>query len=240
MSELAKNGAKSRTNKGSELHIPHLRDCRHHIGDGALGLKSSLFITIDKKLNNSIVMARDAETQAVFTFKHMPLNVCGKERDKVFEYNGYFNLERALGTVKRHGNLRYKRVIITTGTSPSDLHSRNCLLSFFVMFHENLIRSGQLFIFDTPRFLVVDKKFTFHFFSYGELKMKHGQFPEAVVKRILGFSEIPVGQLANLLRQETRLIDVKLEGKETEARSVEFFMGSNTLERKQFIKENLI
>jgi topoisomerase-4 subunit B len=79
--------------KKANLHNKKLRDCRAHLTDmrNPERMNTTLFITEGDSASGSITIARDVNTQAVFSLKGKPLNCFGLTKKIVYE-NEEFNL----------------------------------------------------------------------------------------------------------------------------------------------------
>jgi topoisomerase IV subunit B len=55
-----------------------------------------IFITEGQSAAGSIVSCRDVNTQAIFTLKGKPLNVCDLKRDALYKNDELYNLMRSL------------------------------------------------------------------------------------------------------------------------------------------------
>ena len=127
--------------------------------------ESMVFITEGQSAAGSIVSCRDPNTQAIFTLKGKPLNVCDLNRDAIYKNDELYNLMRSLNIEDSVDNLRYDKVILATDADVDGLHIRNLLLTFFLRFFEPLVLNGHVFILETPLFRVRNKKKTIYCYS---------------------------------------------------------------------------
>ena len=145
------------------LHNSKLRDCRVHFNDTRAGKmdrreETSLFITEGLSASGSITTIRDVETQAVFSLRGKPLNTYGLPTKKVYENEEFGLLQAALNIDDGIDGLRYNKVIIATDADVDGMHIRLLLLTYFLQFYPELIKTGHLYILQTPLFRVRNRK----------------------------------------------------------------------------------
>jgi DNA gyrase subunit B/topoisomerase-4 subunit B len=241
--ELAavKKEAKEKQKKIS-FKIPKLRDCKYHLGDGTEhGERSMIFLTEGVSASASIVASRDPLTQACFSLRGKPLNVFGMKLDQLYKNEEMFNLMSALNIEDEIENLRYQKVILATDADVDGMHIRNLLITFFLTYFEGLVLNGHLFILETPIFKVRNKEKTIYCYSEEERddaikKLKKG----VEVTRFKGLGEISANEFGQFINKDMRIIPVNINHFTDIKSTLEFFMGKNTPERKQFIMQNLI
>jgi topoisomerase-4 subunit B len=241
--ELAKIKKEARDRaKSVALRIPKLRDCKIHYyeADDKRREETSLFITEGDSAGGSLVMCRDVDTQAIFTIKGKPLNCFGLGKETVYKNEELYNIMSALGIENGLDGLRYNKVIIATDADVDGMHIRNLLLTYFLRFFEELVTSGHIFILETPLFRVRNKQETRYCYSENErdAAMKTLKNPE--VTRFKGLGEISPKEFGQFIGKDIRLIDVDIKNMSEVSKALEFYMGKNTPERKNFIVENLI
>lgn len=160
--------------KKANLHNKKLRDCRAHFSDGPrktdeeVRLGTTVFITEGDSASGSITKARDVQTQAVFSLRGKPLNCYGLSKKVVYENEEFNLLQHALNIEDGLDDLRYNRVVVATDADVDGMHIRLLLLTFFLQFFPELVRTGHLYILDTPLFRVRDKQKTFYCYSEAE------------------------------------------------------------------------
>jgi topoisomerase IV subunit B len=143
-----------------------LRDCRaHYNSNHERKLETSIFITEGDSASGSITKARDVNTQAVFSLKGKPLNTYGLTRKVVYENEEFNLLQAALDIEENLDNLRYNHVIIATDADVDGMHIRLLLITFFLQFFPELVKSDHLYILQTPLFRVRNKKKTVYCYS---------------------------------------------------------------------------
>jgi topoisomerase IV subunit B len=228
--------------KSVALRIPKLRDCKIHYThvDDKRREETSLFIAEGDSAGGSLVMCRDVETQAIFTIKGKPLNCYGLGRETVYKNEELYNIMSALGIENGVEQLRYNKVIIATDADVDGMHIRNLLLTYFLRFFEELVTSGHVYILETPLFRVRNKQETHYCYSEKErdTAMKAIKSPE--VTRFKGLGEISPKEFGQFIGDDIRLIEVDIENLSEVSKSLDFYMGKNTPERKAFIIDNLI
>lgn len=241
--ELAavKKEAKEKQRKIS-FKIPKLRDCKYHLQDeSAYSEKTMIFLTEGDSASASIVASRDPLTQAVFSLRGKPLNVHGMKQDQLYKNEEMFNLMSALNIEDDIEQLRYQKVVLATDADVDGMHIRNLLITFFLTYFEGLVLNGHLHILETPLFKVRTKDKTLYCYSEEERdealkELKKG----AEVTRFKGLGEISPNEFKQFIDKNIRLAPVSINSFSEIKSTLEFYMGKNTPERKQFIMQNLI
>lgn len=232
--------------KSVALRIPKLRDCEIHFHDPEpkkgkdRRSETSLFITEGDSAGGSLVMCRDVETQAIFTIKGKPLNCFGLGRETVYKNEELYNIMSALGIENGLDGLRYNRVIIATDADVDGMHIRNLLLTFFLRFFEDLVKNGHVYFLETPLFRVRNKQVTRYCYSEAERDAAQAELKNPETTRFKGLGEISPKEFGQFIGSDIKLMDVSIENMSEVTKSLEFYMGKNTPERKGFIVENLI
>ena len=232
--------------KKANLHNKKLRDCRIHFNDPVRKTDedqrnaSTIFITEGDSASGSITKARDVGTQAVFSLRGKPLNCFGLTRKVVYQNEELNLLQHALQIENGLDDLRFNRVVIATDADVDGMHIRLLLLTFFLQFFPDLVRSGHLYILQTPLFRVRDKKKTFYCYDETErleaVRQLRGK-PE--ITRFKGLGEISPGEFKDFISENMRVEQVLLRD-ETDLESLlQYYMGKNTPERQDFIIDNL-
>lgn len=225
--------------KRIEIKIPNLRDCKYHLQDGTLGENSTIFLTEGQSAGGSIISSRDVLTQAVFTLRGKPLNVFGRNRTAIYQNEEFYNMMMALGIEDGVENLRYNRVVMATDADVDGYHIRNLLLTFFLNYFEDLVVSGHVFILETPLFRVRNKKVTRYCYNEKERDLALKEIKEPEVTRFKGLGEISPKEFGQFIGPDMRLIEVNIKSVKNIAETLEFYMGKNTPERRDYIMENL-
>ena len=183
---------------------------------------------------------RNANTQAVFSLRGKPINCYKESRRKVAENEELNLLISALGVEDDLDNLRYNNIIVATDADDDGMHIRMLVLTFFMKYYPDLIRRGHVHILQTPLFRVRDKKNTRYCYSTEEKEaalasMKSG----AEITRFKGLGEISSNEFVDFIGENMRLDLVKLSEEESIQDIMAFYMGENTIDRQNFIRENL-
>ncbi|GAB4223297.1 MAG: DNA topoisomerase IV subunit B [Acidobacteriota bacterium] len=233
--------AKAREKK-TAIRIPKLTDCKIHRQDRhGRAEETSIFLTEGDSAGGSMIQARDVDTQAVFTLKGKPLNCFGLKRDAIYRNDELYNIMRALGIEDSIDNLRYERVIIATDADVDGMHIRNLLLTYFLRYFEELVTRGHLHILETPLFRVRNRQRTIYCYSEAERDAALGQLDGRVeITRFKGLGEISPAELKQFIGDDMRLVQVSPRSMSEVQKSLEFYMGKNTPERRRFIEDNLI
>ncbi len=240
--ELAavKKEAKDKQKKIS-FKIPKLRDCKYHYQDQSdFGEKTMIFLTEGDSASASIVAARDPFTQAVFSLRGKPLNVFGMKLDQLYKNEEMFNLMSALNIEDDVSKVRYQKVVLATDADVDGMHIRNLLITFFLTYFEGLVLNGHLHILETPLFKVRNKEKTFYCYNEEERDQAIQTLKKGVeVTRFKGLGEISPNEFKQFIGKDIRLIPVAITTFSDIKRTLEFYMGKNTPQRKQFIMQNL-
>jgi topoisomerase-4 subunit B len=232
--------AKERARK-AKIHNRKLRDCRVHFDTrNPRRLDSTLFITEGDSASGSITKARDVNTQAVFSLKGKPLNSFGLSKKIVYENEEFNLLQDALNIEDGLDGLRYNNVVIATDADVDGMHIRLLLITFFLQFFPELIKSGHLYILQTPLFRVRNKKKTRYCYSEEERHSAINELgPKPEITRFKGLGEISPDEFSHFIGADIRL-DPVIISKGTGIREMlTFYMGKNTPDRQTFIIENL-
>ena len=251
--------------KKAALHNDKLRDCRVHFNDSRAPKdndrrdESSIFITEGLSASGSITKIRDVETQAVFSLRGKPLNTYGLDPKKVITNTEFALLQAALNIEDGIDGLRYNKVIIATDADVDGMHIRLLLLTYFLQFCPELIKTGHLYILQTPLFRVLNKKDakrkqrtskreakpqkveTYYCYSDEERMAALDKLGEnAEITRFKGLGEISPDEFKDFIGPDMRLDRVQLRKEDSVKQMLAFFMGKNTMERQGFIIDNLV
>ena len=233
-------------NKRTNIYNRKLRDCKLHYNDKLPAAKkelaeyTSIFITEGDSASGTITKARNAETQAVFSLRGKPLNCYKEKRKKIAENEELNLLLNALGVEDDMDNLRYKKIIVATDADDDGMHIRMLVLTFFLKYYPDLIRRGHVFILQTPLFRVKNKKEVIYCYNQEEKDKAVKQLKTGVeITRFKGLGEISSNEFVEFIGENMRLDKVKLSDEESIAEILEFYMGDNTIDRQDFIRQNL-
>ena len=233
--------ARERAKKAS-LHNKKLRDCRVHLGDLKKDkrLESTLFITEGDSASGSITKSRDVNTQAVFSLRGKPLNSYGMSKKIVYENEEFNLLQAALNIEDSIENLRYNNIVIATDADVDGMHIRLLLITFFLQFFPEVIRSGHLYILQTPLFRVRNKRETIYCYSDSErINAIEKLQPNPEITRFKGLGEISPDEFGHFIGDNIRLDPVMLDEDKSTEELLSFYMGKNTPNRQAFIIDNL-
>jgi len=225
--------------KRIEIKIPNLRDCKYHLQDGTKGESSTVFLTEGMSAGGSIISSRDVLTQAIFTLKGKPQNVFGKNRAAIYRNEELYNMMMALGIEEDLENLRYNRIVLATDADVDGFHIRNLLMTFFLNYFEELVIAGHVFILETPLFRVRNKKETRYCYTNKERDKTLQQIRGAEVTRFKGLGEISPKEFGQFIGDDMRLVEVNVKSMKNIPDTLDFYMGKNSPERREYIMENL-
>ncbi len=239
--QTVKKMARERS-KAVSIRVPQLKDCKVHLNSSKQkGESSMIFITEGQSAAGSLVSCRDVTTQAIFTLKGKPLNCCDVSRDTLYKNVEIYNLMRSLDIEESVDNLRYQHVVLATDADVDGLHIRNLMITFFLRFFESLVRRGHLKILETPLFRVRNKKETIYCYSEEERdKAAKKLGGKCEITRFKGLGEISPGEFKQFIGTEMRLRKVNIAGEHSIPEVLNFYMGKNTQERREYIMKNLI
>lgn len=254
--------------KKANLHNRKLRDCRIHFSDVKNDRKeeSSIFITEGDSASGSITKSRDVNTQAVFSLRGKPLNCFGLTKKVVYENEEFNLLQAALDIEDGLDSLRYNKVIVATDADVDGMHIRLLIITFFLQFFPELIKKGHVYVLQTPLFRVrnkrakikskqvieqadarLDKKerktdfITRYCYSEEErLQAIRDLGPDPEITRFKGLGEISPEEFVHFIGPDMRLEQVTLHKTDQVQQLLEYYMGKNTMERQNFIIENLV
>ena len=251
--------------KKANLHNKKLRDCRIHLNDAKGDRKedSCIFITEGDSASGSITKSRDVETQAVFSLRGKPLNSYGLTKKVVYENEEFNLLQAALNIEEGIDGLRYNKVIVATDADVDGMHIRLLMITFFLQFFPELVRKGHVHILQTPLFRVRNRKKKIKKGALEELmdgkKQDKSDFvtlycysdeerqraikllaPDPEITRFKGLGEISSDEFRNFIGPDMRLEQVSLKKTDKVQELLEYYMGKNTMERQNFIINNLV
>jgi len=254
--------------KKANLHNRKLRDCRIHFCDAKNDRKeeSSIFITEGDSASGSITKSRDVNTQAVFSLRGKPLNSFGLTKKVVYENEEFNLLQAALDIEEGLDTLRYNKVIVATDADVDGMHIRLLIITFFLQFFPELIKKGHVYVLQTPLFRVRNKRTKIknkqvvaEVDTRLDRKEKKSDFitrycyteeerinaikdlgPEPEITRFKGLGEISPDEFVHFIGPDMRLEQVTLHKNDQVGKLLEYYMGKNTMERQNFIIDNLV
>ncbi len=246
--------------KKANLHNRKLRDCRIHFSDSKNERKeeSSIFITEGDSASGSITKSRDVNTQAVFSLRGKPLNTFGLTKKVVYDNEEFNLLQAALDIEEGLDTLRYNKVIVATDADVDGMHIRLLIITFFLQFFPDLIKKGHVYVLQTPLFRVRNRRtkiknkqmlndgkkgdFVTRYCYSDEERLKAIQElgPDPEITRFKGLGEISPEEFAGFIGPDMRLEQVTLHKTDQVQKLLEYYMGKNTMERQNFIIDNLV
>ena len=255
--------------KKANLHNRKLRDCRIHYSDTKNDRKeeSCIFITEGDSASGSITKSRDVNTQAVFSLRGKPLNSFGLTKKIVYENEEFNLLQAALDIEDGLDTLRYNKVIVATDADVDGMHIRLLIITFFLQFFPELIKKGHVYVLQTPLFRVRNRRTKIknkkviaeNDTRKAERGEKKGDFitrycysdeerlkaiaelgPDPEITRFKGLGEISPEEFSGFIGPDIRLEQVTLHKNDQVQKLLEYYMGKNTMERQNFIIENLV
>lgn len=244
--------------KKISVHNKKLLDCRVHLNDSRgpeeKKLASSIFITEGDSAAGSITKIRNVETQAVFSLRGKPKNTYAKTKKMVYENEEFNLLQAALNIEDGIDGLRYNKVIIATDADVDGMHIRMLLLTFFLQFFPELIKRGHVYILQTPLFRVRNKKLTKRrdtkssaqsetYYCYNDqerITAIDRLGANAEITRFKGLGEISPEEFRDFIGEDMRADKVSMHKEDGVGELLRFYMGKNSVERQNFIIENLV
>ena len=254
--------------KKANLHNRKLRDCRVHFSDVKNPLKeaSSIFITEGDSASGSITKSRDVNTQAVFSLRGKPLNCFGLTKKIVYQNEEFNLLQAALNIEDGLDDLLYNKVIVATDADVDGMHIRLLIITFFLQFYPDLIKKGHVYVLQTPLFRVRNRRtkiknkkviaaadellakgekkndfITRYCYSEEERQEAIQELgPDPEITRFKGLGEISPDEFVHFIGPDMRLEQVTLHKNDQVQKLLEYYMGKNTMERQNFIIDNLV
>ena len=266
ITKLARERAKkanlhNRKLRDCRIHFSDVKDDRKE--------ESCIFITEGDSASGSITKSRDVNTQAVFSLRGKPLNTFGLTKKVVYENEEFNLLQAALDIEDGLDTLRYNKVIVATDADVDGMHIRLLIITFFLQFFPELIKKGHVYVLQTPLFRVrnrrtkiknkqvISNEDTKH--STQNTQQKKSDFitrycyseeerlraiadlgPDPEITRFKGLGEISPEEFAGFIGPDIRLEQVTLHKTDQVQKLLEYYMGKNTMERQNFIIDNLV
>ena len=231
------------------VRVPQLKDCKNHLKldkinrktGKAEGEETMTFLTEGLSAGGTLGQARNAERQAVFFLRGKCLNTCGLNKDVLYKNEEFFNLIKTLDIEETLDHLRYGKIIFATDADVDGLHIRMLLTTFFMRFYRQLITDGRVYILETPLFRVRNKKEQYYCFTDEEREnaiKKCGRGCE--ITRFKGLGELNAKEFKDFIGEDMRLTPVTCADDTDVEKTIKFYMGANTPERKDYIMESLV
>ena len=243
-----KKQARERT-QATSVRVPQLKDCKNHLKLDKIvkktgkpeGEDTMIFLTEGQSAGGTLGNARDAMNQAVFFLRGKPLNTFGVGKEVLYKNEEFFNLIKTLDIEDTLEHLRYGKIIFATDADVDGLHIRMLLSTFFMRFYRQLILDGRVYILETPLFRVRNKKEQYYCFSDEEREAaikKCGRGCE--ITRFKGLGELNAKEFKDFIGPEMRLTPVTCSDDVDVEKTIKFYMGANTPERKDYIMDSLV
>ena len=231
------------------VRVPQLKDCKNHLKLDKVdkktgkpeGADTMIFLTEGQSAGGTLGNARDAMNQAVFFLRGKPLNTFGVGKNVLYENVEFFNLIKTLDIEDTLDHLRYAKIIFATDADVDGLHIRMLLTTFFMRFYRQLVTDGRVFILETPLFRVRNKKEQHYCFSDEEREAaikKCGRGCE--ITRFKGLGELNAKEFKDFIGEDMRLTPVTCADDQDVEKTIKFYMGANTPERKGYIMDSLV
>ncbi len=241
--EAKKKGREA--SKKMSLRIPKLKDCKLHRGDkgkrGAPIPDTMIFLTEGDSAAGSLEKCRNVNTQAIFALKGKPMNCFGESRDKIYQNDELLFIMQALDVENDTENLRYDKVIIATDADVDGMHIRNLLITYFMTYFDHIVSTGHLYVLETPLYRVRVRKekpiYCYTDAERDEASAKLGKRSE--ITRFKGLGEISPDEFGEFIGENMRLLPVTVDHLRNIPEMLEFYMGSNTPQRREYIMTNL-
>ena len=189
----------------------------------------------------------------------------GTLRDLV-KANGALSEQAALDIEDGLDTLRYNKVIVATDADVDGMHIRLLIITFFLQFFPDLIKKGHVYVLQTPLFRVRNRRtkiknktvvadadarltgkekksdfITRYCYSEDERQQAIRDLgPDPEITRFKGLGEISPEEFAHFIGPEMRLEQVTLHKTDQVQKLLEYYMGKNTMERQNFIIDNLV
>ncbi len=199
---------------------------------------------------------RDVETQAVFKLRGKPINSYLAPQKDLYKNDELPLLQAALNIEDGIDGLRYNKVIIATDADVDGMHIRLLMLTFFLKYFPDLIKKGHVYVLQTPLFRVRNKKTakrsgkvrsgdasddTIYCYTDQERLDAIARFgSNAEITRFKGLGEISPDEFKGFIGEDMRIDRVSLRKEDGVDEVLEFYMGKNTMERQNFIIDNLV
>ncbi len=243
-----KKQARERT-QATSVRVPQLKDCKNHLKLDKIvkktgkpeGEDTMIFLTEGQSAGGTLGNARDAMNQAVFFLRGKPLNTFGVGKEVLYKNEEFFNLIKTLDIEETLDHLRYGKIIFATDADVDGLHIRMLLATFFMRFYRQLITDGRVYILETPLFRVRNKKEQHYCFSDEEREeaiKKCGRGCE--ITRFKGLGELNAKEFKDFIGPNMRLTPVTCSDDIDVEKTIKFYMGANTPERKDYIMDSLV
>ncbi len=168
------------------------------------------------------------------------MNSYGLTKKIVYENEEFNLLQAALNIEDGLEGLRYNKVIIATDADVDGMHIRLLLITFFLQFFPDLIKRNHVYILQTPLFRVRNRQKTWYCYSEEERLAAiaaAGRIRRSPDSKVW---EISPDEFKHFIGKDIRLDPVTMKKEDLVKDMLEFYMGKNTMERQNFIIDNLV
>jgi topoisomerase-4 subunit B len=152
---------------------------------------------------------------------------------------------------------------VATDADVDGMHIRLLIITFFLQFFPELIKKGHVYVLQTPLFRVRNRRTKVKnkiVIAEADAKLdKRGDFitrycyseeervkaitelgPDPEITRFKGLGEISPEEFSAFIGPDIRLEQVTLHKTDQVQKLLEYYMGKNTMERQNFIIDNLV
>ncbi|MDR1354551.1 MAG: DNA topoisomerase, partial [Oscillospiraceae bacterium] len=214
--------------------------------------KRELYIVEGDSALGACKLSRNADYQAIIPVRGKILNCLKARHDRIFNSEIITDILKVLGCgteVKGSGKkqatfnihlLRWNKIIICTDADVDGFQIRTLILAMFFKLAPTLIKSGYVYIAQSPLYEIRTKEATY--FAYSELEKNN------VCKGISGYTlqrskglgenEPDMMWLTTMNPETRRLIKVNFDNEKDVFRVFEILLGEDIIARKAFIAEN--
>lgn len=218
-------------------------DCKEY------GKDSMLFVCEGRSALGSIVLARNANNQAVFPLRGKILNILKSNYDKIFKNKEIEGLVKVLGcgvesksTSLDLDKLRFGKLVIATDADCDGFHIQCLVLTMIYKLMPTLLKEGHIYILDTPLFEIRDLKTDKMYYAYSDKEKDNiiKDLDKYQISRSKGLGENDAEVMAHCINEETGTMR-KVEWEDVEKLNewFEILMGEELQTRKEYIKENM-
>ena len=232
------------------LKIPKLRDCKFHYSDfdgkkkqdeKLKCLSSTIFLTEGDSAGSNMIYARNPETQAVFPLRGKPYNVQGKKKEVMYRNEELYFIMQALGIEDSIDNLRYNSVVIASDADVDGFHIRLLLMTYFMTYFRPLVQTGHIYVLEAALFRVRNKKRNAYCYTDEEREKAIRELGSGCeITRFKGLGEISPQEFGQFIGKGIRLQKVSIDCEKRLDSMMQFYMGDNTTERRDFILNNIL
>ena len=165
----------------------------------------------------------------------------------VYENEEFNLLQAALDIEEGLDTLRYNKVIVATDADVDGMHIRLLIITFFLQFFPELIKKGHVYVLQTPLFRVRNRRTKIRSKkAIAESDAKSDKKNDFITRYC--YSEEERQAAINDLGPDPEITRFKglgeisptLHKNDQVQKLLEYYMGKNTMERQNFIIDNLV